>query len=175
MKNVYGKRKSIRLKDYDYTQEGAYYVTICTHDRKCIFGYIKDGKMILNEPGKSVEYTWYDLPNHNNNIELDEFVVMPNHVHGIIVIVGAGSKPALIHERAGYEPAPTVHGLSEMIRQFKTFSAKRINKIDNATGTAVWQRNYYEHVIRNEHDLSGIREYILMNPIMWNNDKYYSN
>jgi REP element-mobilizing transposase RayT len=168
-----GKRRSIRLKDYDYTQPGAYYVTICVNNRKCIFGDIQDGQMVLNEAGKIVEFTWKDLTQHNANIELDEFIVMPNHVHGIIIIVGAGSKPALIQERAGHGPAPTAHGLPEIIRQFKTFSAKRVNQIHQRSGVHLWQRNYYEHIIRNETDLDKIREYVKSNPLTWEKDEYY--
>jgi len=92
-----GNRRSIRLKNYDYKQEGAYYVTICVNDRKYVFGNIKDDGMLLNDAGKIVEFTWMDLTQHNDNIELDEYIVMPNHIHGIINIVGAGSKPALNH------------------------------------------------------------------------------
>jgi REP element-mobilizing transposase RayT/thiol-disulfide isomerase/thioredoxin len=189
-------RKSIRLKDYDYTQEGAYYVTACVNGRECIFGDVDEGKMVLNEYGKIAEITWLDLINHNHNIELDEFIVMPNHIHGIIVItgkydVGAGSKPALksvpsenidknkiidgkLNNRAGLEPAPIGHGLSEIIRQFKTFSAKRINQMNNTPGKCLWQRNFYEHVIRDEHGIARIREYIVNNPAQWEEDEYYT-
>jgi len=134
-----------------------------------------------------VKLTWLDLVQHNHNIELDEFIVMPNHFHGIIMIVGAGSKPALkrdgldninchldrLNDRAGLEPAPTGHGLSEIVRQFKTFSAKRINQINNTRGTRLWQRNFYEHVIRDEEDLDLIRKYIVGNPAGWEDDEYY--
>jgi len=155
-------RRSIRLKDYDYSQEGAYFITICTKNRECIFGRIVDGKMQLNKFGEIVRYTWFDLPNHNTNVELDQFIIMPNHIHGIIIItVGAGS-----------EPAPTQkHGLFEIIRQFKTFSAKRINEIRNTPNLPVWQRNYYEHIIRTEDELHRIREYIINNPLQWQYDR----
>ena len=174
-------RRSIRLKGYDYTRPGAYFVTICTHDRKCLFGHVVDGQMRLNAFGKIVEWTWHDLPNHVDHIVLDAFVVMPNHVHGIIIIVddgnvtmgrgivGAGSVGA------GSEPAPTQktksHGLPEIIRQFKTFSARRINECRGIRGTPVWQRNYYEHIIRNERALHAIRRYIVENPLRWNRDR----
>jgi len=187
------KRKSPRLKNYDYTQAGAYFVTICSKDRECIFGEIKDGTMVSNEYGDAVQFTWDDLIQHNANISLDQFVVMPNHIHGIIFIknnVGAGSKPAQIkpapitkidstndvvninNKRAGLEPAPTNHGLPEIVRQFKTFSTKRVNKIQNKRlGNALWQRNYYEHIIRDTEDLNRIREYISNNPTNWDTDK----
>ena len=163
-------RRSIRLKGYDYSQPGGYFVTIVAQNRECLFGNVVDGEMVLNEAGRIVEWTWYDLSNHVDDIELDEFVVMPNHVHGIIIIhdnriVGAGSEPAPT------EPAPTKrHGLPEIIRQFKTFSGKRINQWRGATGIPVWQRNYWEHIIRDENDLNRIREYINNNPFDWESD-----
>ena len=169
-------RRSIRLKFYDYTQAGAYFVTICTHGRECLFGFIENGKMVLNEYGRIVDFTWNDLVNHNSNIGLGEYAIMPNHFHGIIVInpVGAGSKPALVDgaglDKAGLEPAPTNHGLFEIVRQFKTFSARRINELRHSPGVPVWQRNYYEHVIRNEADYNRIAEYVAINPLKWLED-----
>ena len=167
-------RRSIRLPSYDYAARGGYYVTICAQEREPVFGRIRDGKMVLNEAGKIVEHTWFGLPRHNDHIELDEFVVMPDHFHGIIHIVGAGSKPApdsapdrgyaMCPRGAGLEPAPT-HGLPEIVRQFKTFSARRINAANNTLGMPVWQRNYYEHIIRNETELNQIRRYIQENPL----------
>ncbi|MGQ9774011.1 transposase [Chloroflexus sp.] len=154
-------RRSIRLKGYDYAQPGAYFVTIVTHDRACLFGDIVDDQMRLNQAGQMVEWTWYDLPNHVDNIELDAFVVMPNHVHGIIIIVGAGAGSV----GAGSEPAPTP--LPEIVRQFKTFSARRVNQWRGMVGQPVWQRNYYEHIIRDETSLQRIREYIATNPNQW--------
>lgn len=189
-------RKSIRLKGYDYSKEGLYFVTICTHNRENLFGEIKDGEMFLNEFGKIAEEKWFDLLNHIKNIELHEFVVMPNHIHGIIEIctidiVGAGSKPAQYSEqkmnqesmvyskpksktRTGLEPAPTGNvKLSEIVRQYKTFTAKQINKHRNIQGIPVWQRNYYENIIRNEEIYQRVSEYIKNNPQNWTDDKYY--
>jgi len=163
-------RKSIRLKGYDYSRAGAYYVTICVQDRDMLLGKVVDGQIKLNEYGKMVAYTWNDLPNHHPHVCLDEFVIMPNHVHGVIIIdVGAGSVGA------GSEPAPTKtkhkqHGLPEIIRQFKTFSARRINNIRQTSGIHVWQRNYFEHVIRNENELHRIQKYIIENPLNWDSD-----
>lgn len=158
-------RKSIRLKEYDYSHGGYYFVTICTKEGVNLFGKIHKGKMILNEFGKIVFETWIDLPNHNSNIGLDYFCIMPNHVHFILII------NEMI--RAGLEPAPTEHGLAEIIRQFKTFSSKKINIINKSPGKSLWQRNYYEHVIRNEKDLYEIRKYIEQNPLNWEKDEYY--
>ena len=107
-------RTQIRLREYDYSSAGGYFVTICAHDRQCIFGDVENGHMVLNDVGKIAEFTWMDLTRHNTNIELDKFIVMPNHVHGIIIIVGAGSKPALtnqwmgLHERASLADCVTI-------------------------------------------------------------------
>ena len=168
-------RRSIRLKEYDYSQNGAYFVTLCMFQRECLLGDMSVSSelygMAINEFGRLVDLTWHDLPNHNKNIMLDQFVIMPNHVHGIVMIGndqvnldnGAG-----LEIRAGLDPAPT---LSEIIRQFKTFSAKRINQLRKNPGCPVWQRNYYERVIRNENELARAREYIVNNPMKWALDK----
>jgi putative transposase len=143
-------RRSIRLRDYDYSQAGAYFVTVCAWKKECLFGEIKNGGMFLNEYGEIVMRCWDDLTNHYQYTQLDEFVIMRNHVHGIIVInVGAGLKPALVDsdktcqtpkDRAGLKPAPTLkqHGLSEIIRALKTFSSKQINLIRNNPGVPLW-------------------------------------
>ena len=161
-------RRSIRLRDYDYAQIGAYFVTIVTQRRKCLFGEILDGQMRLNDAGRITQTVWDDLPNHYANVEVDTFVVMPNHIHGIINLidlpVGAGFKPAPTN-------AGTHHGLSEIVRAFKTFSARRINNSRNTSGAPVWQRNYFEHVIRDEASLNRIRQYIFDNPARWEFDR----
>jgi len=175
-------RKSIRLKGYDYSQAGAYFITVCTYQRECLFGEIVDGEMKLNNYGEIVYYTWNDLLNHVPGIELGEFVVMPNHIHGIIIItddvVGAGS-PGTYFVGAGSEPAPTEpapttkYALPEIVRQLKTFSARRINQRRATTGIPVWQRNYWEHIIRNEESYNKIAEYIIFNPYHWENDTLF--
>jgi len=141
----------MRLPGYDYAQPGAYFVTTCTQDRASLFGTIADGMMRLNAHGRIVRDTWLHLPDHYP-LELDAFVAMPNHVHGIIVIPSVG---------AGFKPAPT---LSEIVRAFKTFSARRI-------GHPVWQRNFHEHIIRSEASLERIRQYIVDNPASWAFDR----
>jgi putative transposase len=187
-------RHSIRLPGYDYAQEGCYFVTIVSKDREPIFGNIVDGVMQLSEVGRIVEFTWHDLENHNPDIGLDEFVIMPNHIHGIIQIyppVGAGSKPApgsipttdwagqplAQTTRQGAQtagPAPTKNTgipLSEIVRQFKTFSAKRINQLRGTPGIAVWQRNYYDHIIGSDREYESIAAYIMENPLKWSTDE----
>ena len=162
-------RRSIRLAGYDYAQAGWYFVTICSHGKTCLFGEVVDRKMRLNGLGVIVKDSWADLVNHYHHITLDALVVMPNHLHGIIVL-----KPVLdVGVGAGLKPAPTsqgadgLHGLGEIIRGLKTFSARRINQTRFTSGEPVWQRNYYEHVIRGEPALNRIRQYILGNPVRW--------
>lgn len=125
------RHRSIRLSGYDYSREGAYFITVCTHNRACPFGEIADGTVILTDEGRIVQNTWQHLPQHYPGIDLDEFVIMPNHIHAIIClvdVVGADD----VHAgdvRAGFKPAPTRYPLSEIVRGFKTFSARRINEL----------------------------------------------
>jgi putative transposase len=158
------RRRSLRLRGYDYSQAGAYFVTVCAHNRICFFGDISAGIVQLNDSGMIAQETWIHLAEHYSNLTFDAFVVMPNHIHGILVLaddlVGAGLKPA-----------PTQrHALPEIIRAFKTFSARRINACRGTLGVPVWQRNYYEHIIRNEKALTRIRQYIAYNPARWADD-----
>ena len=155
-------RKQIRLKQYDYSQNGYYYVTICAQNRLCIFGDIINGKMIFNHTGKIVENVWKTLPTHHP-VKLDVFQIMPNHVHFIIQIIDMG----------GSRPAPTklgtVVGLlkSECTKQINIVGARR-DAPQSTRGSPkihVWQRNYYEHIIRNEKELFAIRRYIEENPL----------
>ncbi|MEW6657025.1 MAG: transposase [Thermodesulfobacteriota bacterium] len=125
-----------------------------------MFGKVVEGEMQLNEYGDIVVDCWLDLPKHYSNIESDYYVIMPNHMHGIItILVGAGLKPA-----------PT-RPLSEIVRGLKTFSSRAINTLRGAPGKPVWQRNYYERIIRNEESLNRIREYIATNPWRWDLDR----
>ena len=158
-------RRSIRLKEYDYSQVGAYFITIVTQDRACLFGEIMDGKMHLNDVGYMVHQEWTNLPNRFPNIDLDAFVIMPNHIHGIIVItgaipVGAGLVPAL--PSAPNEEGVTISGASGATRAttrvaptaggtvgaFKSITTVRYTHGVKHYGR-LWQRNYYEHIIRN--------------------------
>jgi putative transposase len=146
-------RRSIRLQGYDYTQAGAYFVTICAFQRECVFGAVIDGVMVLNDEGAVVQLCWDDLPNHYSHVQLDAFTVMPNHVHGIIVLTATSSHP-----------------LPEIVRAFKSFAAQEANQLRGVTGIPVWQRGYYEHIIRHEDELRAIRKYILYNPLKWAED-----
>jgi putative transposase len=149
-------RQSIRLDGYDYSRSGAYFITICTHDRECLFGDIVNGTMVFNTVGDIARSHWQQLPQHHPNIIMDESIVMPNHLHGIIILESSTDGTKLI---------------SEIIRGFKTFSAKAINKERGLRGVPVWQRNYYDRIIRNELELDRVRQYITNNPYNWDTDK----
>lgn len=178
-------RRSIRLRGYDYSQCGAYFITICVQRLECLFGMINNGNMILNDYGKIVKKCWYDIQNHYLKIELPEFVVMPNHCHGII-IVGAGlSRPENVEKNAGSldknnfnnhdkigrdNPAPTI---GNVVGYFKYIATKQINTVINNGVQKIFQRNYYEHMIRNENEYNNIAQYIKNNPLNWLKDKNY--
>ncbi|MBC5794668.1 transposase [Sphaerospermopsis sp. LEGE 00249] len=213
-------RRSIRLKGYDYSQIGAYFVTICTHHRNCLFGEIVDGEMKLNTNGEVARGCWLSIPRHFQSVELDEFLIMPNHVHGIIIIVNSEAKQdfsqsfsdgkgeALAKQdfsqsfsdgkgealaNFNYQQqqnlssqcfAPTVPGIKQVkingtkpqslaaiIQNYKSVSTRRVNRINKAQGNVIWQRNFHEHIIRNEEELKNIRQYIVNNPINWAEDE----
>ncbi len=164
------RRRSIRLPDYDYAQPGAYFITICTSRRRCLFGEIVDSEMRLNAIGRIVEEEWHRSGEIRREIILDAFVVMPNHIHGIINIgyvttVGAtGGSPL-------DGPGPGRRSLGSFVAGFKAATTMRINAFRRTPRQPVWQRNYYEHIIREERDLDPIRDYILSNPANWSNDR----
>lgn len=154
---VIKKRKQIRLKKYDYSNSGWYFVTICTHNREYLFGKIIVGATRGSPLNKIVEKIWKTLPDHHP-VDLDEFIVMPNHIHFVIHIVHKG----------GSRPAPT---LGTVIGLFKSECTKQIRKFINDSQFSVWQRSYYEHIIRTEYDLNRIRQYIKGNPLNWESDR----
>lgn len=184
-------RRSIRLKGYDYRQAGAYFVTICTQDQAFLFGQVAHGEMRLNEAGKMVCDVWNDLPAFYPGVQTDAFIVMPNHIHGIIILVGADPRVCPAQPSVGVGPraypgqpqemgqpqgvAPTL-GLPDVVHRFKTMTTKRYADGVKRLGWEpfrgrLWQRNYYEHIIRNEEYLDRIREYILTNPMRWALDR----
>jgi len=178
-KNKY-RVESARLQDYNYASPGAYFVTVVTHNRECLFGNLVDGKVVLNGMGKIVEECWYDLPNHYSYITLDQFIVMPNHIHGIVIINNAAVETGHIVE-TGLRPVSTTtttttttttknHGLSEIVRALKSFSARKINKLRKTKNLLVWQSRFYDHIVRDEKSLNNIREYIMNNPLNWETD-----
>jgi REP element-mobilizing transposase RayT len=217
-------RRSIRLKGYDYSKAGLYFITIVTQDMACLFGDIKNGKMILNDGGRIAHKSWMEIPDHFPNTKLDEFVIMPNHVHGIIQIIenNMGNMDSGMVGAKNFSPQQSQQFPQEKIssskrdgeniagtkdisphpenipspqlqknRDKKNFSpkfkspSKTIGSIlrgfkigvtkwfrQNRPGFAVWQRDYWDHIIRNEIELNRIRQYIINNPLKWNDDRY---
>ncbi|SPQ00463.1 conserved hypothetical protein [Candidatus Sulfobium mesophilum] len=160
-------RRSIRLKGYDYSQSGAYFVTISRRTGECMFGDIIDGGMRVNEHGHIAGESWEWLSWQYGYVDIDEWVVMPNHLHGILIIndnCKGGSRTA---------PTETMRrkSLGRLIGAFKTVSSKQINQIRSIPGYPVWQRNYYEHIIRSEEEMDRIRQYIIDNPVKWAEDE----
>jgi REP element-mobilizing transposase RayT len=178
-------RKSIRLKGYDYAQEGFYFITICCQDRAQLFGEIMNGEMILNECGEIAENCWLEIPNHFPNVELHEYVIMPNHVHGIIEIKFKSIIPTVIPSVASvgannHSPLRTVKRslprspsktIGSIVRGFKIGVTKWMRQYTNVYD--VWQRNYYDNIIRNEQSYQRIANYIQNNPKNWKEDKFY--
>ncbi len=166
-------RRSIRLPGFDYAEAGAYFLTICTYAREPLLGEIHNEEVHLSEAGHIAHGEWLHSAKIRPSVTLDEFIIMPNHVHGIVVItrvVGA-------HSCAPLPDAPLTrrqpHSLSSFVAQFKATATRRINEMRGTPGTQVWQRNYYEHIVRNDEELERIREYIRNNPAHWEDDDYY--
>jgi REP-associated tyrosine transposase len=170
-------RHSIRLRGCDYGQVGAYFITICTQDRVCLFGDVVDGEMRLNGAGQIAQEEWLRSAIIRPRVTLDAFVVMPNHIHGIIVL-DDGRRGTL--QRAPTEGGPTTgerfgkptsDSIPTIIRLFKAATTKRVNSMRDTPGMPVWQRNYYEHIVRTDESLDRIRQYIFDNPANWANDR----
>ncbi len=212
-------RRSIRLRGYDYTQSGAYYITVVTRGRVCFLGEVADGAMVLNDAGHMIQAVWDQIPSHYQGVQTDAFMVMPNHIHGIVILVGAGPRACPgphvgqhpgsgvgqrpgpdVGQRpgphigqhpgsgVGQRPGPGVGqpqgqpqgvaptmSLADVVHRFKTLTTKRY--IDGVKQRGwppfpgrLWQRNYYEHIIRDETDLNGIRRYIVDNAAGWVED-----
>jgi len=178
--------ETTRLKNWNYASDGWYFITICTKGRENIFGIIEHGIMILNQYGRIVEQCWFDLPNHYFNLILDAFVIMPNHLHGIMIIdntretivsgnggiVETGLKPVSTDTQPNTQPqsSTTKHGIFEFVRALKTFSSRRMNELDNTAGKSRWQSRFHDHIIRDEEELHRIQQYIFNNPSTWEKD-----
>ncbi|MGJ3253671.1 MAG: transposase [Elainellaceae cyanobacterium] len=166
-------RQSIRLKNYDYSQAGAYFVTICTQERECLLGEVVNASISLSQYGTIVQQVWQQIPHHFSSATLDAAVIMPNHFHGIIIIAD-DSLP--IKQNSSDVPLkrnskkPT---LGQIVAYFKYQSTKLINSMRDMTGVKLWQRNYYEHIIRSEASLSRLRIYIEQNPQKWQHDQLH--
>ena len=196
-------RRSIRLKGYDYTRPGAYFITICTQNRECLFGEVVNGEMRLNGAGAMVQSVWDEIPAFYPGVLTDAFVVMPNHIHGIVILVGAAlrgrpgsghpqggvptvsaprGRPGLGHPQGGAPTGSQSRGvaralsLPDVVHRFKTLTTKRYVDGVKRDGWPpfpgrLWQRNYYEHIIRDEQSLNRIRQYIADNPARWALDR----
>jgi REP element-mobilizing transposase RayT len=170
-------RKSLRLPEYDYSMVGGYFVALVTYERKALFGRIVAGEMRLNEIGQIVRGEWLRTPVLRPNVVLDEFVLMPNHLHGILFIqeVGADRRPPAEsgHPKRAHVGAPLRRGsgvLGSIIAGFKSAATKRINQHRATPRKPVWQRNYYDRIIRDQSELDRLREYIFYNPTTWADD-----
>jgi len=157
-------RRSIRLKNYDYASDGAYFATICAQHKEYMFGNVIDGKMVLNSAGKMIKKWLCELENKFKNIELNEYIIMPNHIHLIIfIMVGANLYVCPIGIQRIIQWLKTMT-TNECIRNVKQNDWKRFDR-------KLWQKNYYDRIIRNEKELDKIRKYILENPLKWELDK----
>ena len=177
-------RHSIRLPGYDYTSEGGYFITCVTQGRACLFGEVNNGVMKLNNYGEIVKEEWFKTNFLRDNVELvdEEFVVMPNHIHGIIWIIeggrGSGGRGTARCAPTDSDNAPTdgqfgimiPRSIPTIVRSYKSAITKQINLLRQTPGESVWQRNYYEHVIRSEKDYEAIANYIYDNPLCWEKD-----
>jgi len=168
------KRKSIRLKDFDYTTDAAYFVTLCIHNKECLFGGIANAEVELSKLGEKAKDFWLKIPAHFQDVILDEFIIMPNHIHGILMKINSNE----CHSEGVQLNAPTKgfysrisskkDSLGLIIRIYKSAFTTWCRK--NGYEDFKWQRNYYEHIIRNEKDLNNIRSYIFYNPTKWEFD-----
>jgi putative transposase len=166
-------RRSIRLDDYDYRGDGAYFVTICVGDRVCAFGSIVDAKLRATRRGLVAMECWHDIPNHRPYVELDQFVVMPNHVHGIFWIVGGLERATQVSPLQGTDVRPKAApgSVGAIIGSYKAAVSRTVNRLRAGAANNLWQPNYYEHVIRTQKSLENIREYIFTNPQRWTSDR----
>ncbi len=165
-------RRSIRLKGYDYSSAGAYFVTICTQNRECLFGEVVDEEIRISEIGTIVQAEWMRTTDIRSNVLTDQFIIMPNHIHGIWYLIerddGRGVLQYAPTESQFRSPSQTIGAI---VRGFKSAATKQINELRGTPGKPVWQRNYFERVIRDEDELNRIREYIIYNPLKWTDDE----
>ncbi len=160
------KRKSPRLQGYDYTQPGAYFITICTHQRQHIFGHVKEDIMVLSDAGRIAEARWLALPEHHTLIELDAVIIMPNHMHGIVIIHGDPSPPPTRNHLMS-------KSLGTIVDSYKSSVTRHIRKaLAGFENEIIWQARYHDHIIRSEADFNRIRTYVKYNPATWNDDTF---
>ncbi len=192
---------SARLQNWDYSSNGAYFITICTNNREHYFGEIRQEKMVLSNCGVIADLMWYEIKNHAKNIELGEFIVMPNHIHGILIMNNIGSKndndnhdhnDDNNHDRdhdhvetrhaLSLPPTPPIgkqrfqnqgkNTISSIVGSYKSAVTKHCNRLGIEFG---WQTRFHDHIIRDSNSFENIQNYIANNPLNWNNDKFYDN
>ncbi len=177
MNNNLPNRKSIRLPNWDYRRNAAYFITICTKNRKHYFGNIKNSKMIYTPIGAIADVLWYEIKNRNKNILLGEYVIMPNHIHGILILqndpVGTGHAPSEKQPPIGKNRFQNIgkNSISSIIGGYKSAVTKHANRLGLEFA---WQTRFYEHIIKDAKAYKNITEYIYNNPLNWRNDKFYS-
>lgn len=166
------QRKSPRLRGYDYTQSGAHSVTVCTRERLPLFGHVVGGEMVLNSAGQIASEELSQIPVYwHDHVALDLFVVMPNHIHAILLLVGTpflASAPSALAD--AQKRIPT---LGQVVGSYKSGVTRRIRQMFNDEERRVWQGRYHDHIIRNEPDLNRIREYVIYNPARWQEDRFF--
>jgi REP element-mobilizing transposase RayT len=168
--NKFAQRRSIRMASYDYSGPGTYFITLCVKDKACLLGDTKNDAMSLSALGIVAQSAWAAIPAHFPAATLDEFVVMPNHLHGILRLQAGEIRTQSPDDFS----RPASGSLAAVIRSFKSFSTRAINQLRRTPGGVFWQRNYYERIIRDEDELMRIRSYIRLNPEKWQEDEYHS-
>jgi putative transposase len=166
-------RRSVRLPGYDYALPGAYFVTICAYRRKYIFGRVESGQVLLSDIGRIIQSCWTQLPAHFGFVALDVFMIMPNHVHGILEIKNDGRRGKIYRAPTRRFGAANPRSLSTIVRTFKSAVTRICREKKCDSSFRIWQRSYFEHIIRNEQDLNRIRRYIVENPVRWELDRYF--
>jgi len=161
-------RRSIRLQGWDYTGSGVYFVTVCTYGRRCLFGDVVNGEMQLDPVGRLVDGIWRSNLARRAGVDLDIMQVMPNHVHAIIVMTRADKADTAL---SGQDGANRPDSLGAVVGNVKTVCTRRVNKMQETPGVPLWQRNYWEHIVRDEKELARIRTYINSNPGLWTEDR----
>ena len=173
-------RHSIRLRGYDYSSDGLYFVTVCTHERRLMFGNISGRAMILSPSGEIANRYWARITSHFDNVKLHEYTIMPNHIHGIIEIAGAINQGAINRAPTAAAAVGGIAGtmnpmlcvsLSRIVRWYKGRTTYECRKMQM---NFAWQRNYYEHIIRTEQDYIHIAQYIDSNPATWREDRFFT-
>jgi putative transposase len=170
-------RRSIRLQNFDYSQPGAYFVTIVAANREHLFSEFKDGIVRMNRIGESVQEEWFKTTEVRSYTRLfsDEFIAMPNQIHGIIHIIDQPVRATRRVAPTEITSGPQPDSIGAIIAQYKSIVTRRVNQLKHMKGCRLWQRNYWEHVIRNEHTLEAVRQYINQNPMCWDMDRYNTN